>query len=198
LIFEYRKESPHVIKQRILGLALSLALLGTAAFSLTASAAGDNVVVTGTTQPVISISIDASNISLGTNLQFNGEGQNVYYSCPGATFSGGLGSAFLGPYNPGVAVTVVSSNNYDVTRSALFTSSSVANTRLFVAPVADCGDLTNGTSISTTNASFTGYLSNQPATLGSTTNQVFGVDVLAGDPAGSIGASIVYTAQFHV
>lgn len=188
-----------MIKQRILGLALALALLGSIGFAATARAqsSGDDVTILGSSTSVTQLTLNTTQIEFGNQLTFLGTGNlgAGVFACAGTSASP-YGSTFVAP---DLNVTVVSSESYNLTRDVQpnnqfyprLLSKDIARSGL-------CGTDTAGRFI-------VGHGVGDPpqpvaSGQGSTDNtgrthvQSFTFDVVAGDDTGDKATNIVYTA----
>ena len=92
-----------MIKQRILGLALSLALLGTFGLSMTARAAdtaSQNITVTAAVVDTLTLTLNTNAIDFGQNLNFLGQGAGAgITACTNQVETGIQGAAKLFDYS---------------------------------------------------------------------------------------------------
>jgi hypothetical protein len=190
-----RKETLLVIKQRLLGLALSLALLGTLGFAATAhadTAGSGDIDVTGSTADVLTMTVGPSSINFGNGLDFlgNGAGPDVQQVCDLAN-----GARFVGP---NVNVTVSSSQPYTVDRSVQDLGSTPAS------QMADRAFLHAGTynfSCSFPGAAYvstlggnTEFATNAAAGKNISASEFYVIEVLANDDPGSYHIKVTYSA----
>jgi hypothetical protein len=177
-----------VIKQRFLGLALALALLGSIGFAATASAetVKDDVVFDASIADVLTITVSPSSFTFGSNLNFKGANAQYGY-CPN-----GNGVTYLGPYSPGVVVTVESNRPYELTREVTPYGTFLEN-RLYVKESGwvDCAENAGSRQLLTTGPESIGT---GGPTAGTDHVNFFSFDVRVEDAAGPFGASIFYSA----
>jgi hypothetical protein len=178
-----------VIKQRLLGLALALALLGTIGFAATANAAdNETITVDASVADVLILTVNTSGFSFGSNLNFLGQNAN-HGSCANNDDPGDSGATYL---SPNITTTVQSNRTYDVTR---FATGTFEVGRIFVAQGAafvDCATNDNtriplvmGPEI---------IVDNAPANASGQNTEVFSFDVRVPDPAASYNATVKYQA----
>jgi hypothetical protein len=171
-----------VIKQRLIGLALSLALLGTIGFAATSRAA-DNETITleASVADVLILTVNTSGFSFGNNLNFLGQNAN-YGACdlaPGARY-----------ISPDITTTVQSNRTYDVTR---FASGNFPVGRIFVKNFgfSSCADTGNGIPLVMGPETI---VDDAPATAGAQDTELFLFDVLVDSPSATYSATVLYQA----
>ena len=187
-----------MIKQRFLGLALSLALLGTFCFASTANAAVDSeaITVSATVADVLILNLNRSSINFGDGLDFLGNAganSDAVAVCTNPAETGINGARFV---SPNVTATVWSNHNYNVGRGFSSTSTNIGD--LYTRGWVGSGNYTN----CATGAASLGTVVTQPY-LGQ--NQVPGagvgytefymIDVLVNSPAASYSATITYAVE---
>jgi hypothetical protein len=172
-----------VIKQRFLGLALALALLGSIGFAATASAQTDSEAITlnASVADVLILNVNTSGFSFGTNLNFLGQNAN-YGVCdlaPGARY-----------ISPDITTTVWSNRTYDVTR---FATGDFPEGRIFVKNFgfSSCADTGNG--IPLIEGPETIVDDHLPAA-GAQDTELFLFDVLVDSPSDTYDATVTYEA----
>jgi hypothetical protein len=176
-----------VIKQRILGLALALALLGTVGFAATTRAADPNLEVYADVDSVLILSVDYDWISFGQNLTFLGTGSGITDKC-----SNGIGgTAFIAPQ---VNVTISSSHYFFINRTVSGPTALLENLHVQDAAYSTCAAHVGARSLATTDTSLVG--TTNPT--GSTTfANVFSFDVMALDDDATLSGAALYSAS-HV
>ena len=177
-----------MIKHRLLGLALTMALLGSLAFGMTARAAdSETITVDASVADVLILTVNSSGFSFGTNLNFLGQNAN-HGVCSNNDDPGDSGVSYL---SPNITTTVQSNRTYDVTR---FATGNFEADRIFVAdgPFADCATNDN-TRIPLVMGPET-IVDDAPATAGGQDTEVFSFDVRVPDPANSYNATVKYQA----
>jgi hypothetical protein len=172
-----------VIKQRFLGLALALALLGSIGFAATASAQTDSEAITlnASVADVLILNVNTSGFSFGSNLNFLGQNAN-YGVCdlaPGARY-----------ISPDITTTVHSNRTYDITRHA---TGNFPVGRIFVKNYgfSTCADTGNGIPLVMGPETI---VDDAPAANGAQDTELFLFDVLVADPAGTYNATVTYEA----
>lgn len=186
------------MKQRILGLALSLALLATFGLSLTANAATsgiDKINVTASTTDVLTIEVGPSTIDFGTmDFLGNSTGADVKDHCDVTN-----GARFIGP---DVAVTVSSSRSYKVDRGVYDNGGTTAPQaqlldRAYVSPGKYQGSCSTplAQSVNYIMAHGTYFEDSGSAGKNIVANEFYIIEVLAGDTTGSYDVRVEYSAS---
>lgn len=176
-----------MIKQRILGLILTFAMFATAASFFSSARAADesrDLDVSASVADVLEISVLPSAFTFGTDLNFQGDNA-AYYACPGVV----NGATYLGPFSPGIVISVASNNHYDLDRTAV--GDFPAN-RIFVKESAwvDCAD--NALNRHALQAS--DDIGGGNATTGDSYTDFYSFDVRVADSSGDYSVTITYTA----
>ncbi|HRA48193.1 MAG TPA: hypothetical protein PK819_09005 [Thermomicrobiales bacterium] len=201
-----------MIKQRILGLALALALVGSAGIGLSNSASADssgNVLVTGSVNSVLSLTLNTNSISFGTGLNFLG--------APGTGSNTGRGACSLPDgaryISQDVVSTVVSSTSYDLslrsnpdpnTLATFSTYQTLA--RIGAGGYTDCPSTDSAPTLQYIANSLIPpigvdplqhyvFAPNQAGTLGRQHVQYYTLDAVINGPTGSFSAMIIYEVQ---
>jgi hypothetical protein len=189
-----------VIKQRILGLALSLALLGTLGLSLTAKAAdtaSQNVTVTATVVDTLTLTLNTNAIDFGSNLNFLGTGAGSgIASCTNTADTTIIGARYAAP---AVVATVQSNRAYDIGRGSFSPdlATLAAENRGWIAS----GSFVDCATSASSGASLAYVMANQymqqnaPATIGQSYSEFYMLDVLVDSPADTYSAVIIYGVE---
>jgi hypothetical protein len=199
-----RKETLLVIKQRILGFGLGLALLGSlVGFAGTANAQNaDSFTVHATVVDTLILDLNLSSIDFGSNLNFLGQGAGSGIGvCTNPAETGGLdGARFV---SPNLIATVWSNKDYRILRTVSAPSATpgtdvldLANrSRIAEGTFDGCGvDGNAGKKL--TDPTLSQYMvQNQPEASGATHAEFFLFDVEVDSPAGEYSFTAVYTAS---
>jgi hypothetical protein len=199
-----RKETLLVIKQRLLGLALALALLGTVGFAATSRAAddeSDSFTVTASVNDVLLLDVSRDSVDFGNGINFLGQNAASGVSaCTNSAQTAINGARYI---SPTVTTTVWSNRQYDVNRSISNVSSDI-NTqqtdlmnRTWIVqnvPVVDCSNALGGQKLSQIANPAEAFV-NQPAANGAQHAEVFMFDVLINSPAGNFSMTVTYEAE---
>lgn len=182
-----------MIKHRILGLALSLALLGTFGLSLTASADTETQDITVTAEVVdtLTLTLNTNAIDFGQNLNFLGQGAGAgITACTNPADTGIQGARYV---SPNVVATVQSNRTYDVGRGSTSPdlTTLASENRGWVGSGAFTGCSTGAQSLT--------YTINHPylaqgaaASMGQSYTEFYMLDVLTDSPADIYSATITY------
>jgi hypothetical protein len=170
-----------VIKQRILGLALGLALMGSlVGFAGTATAADSHLDVYADIASVASITLTADDINFGDNLTFIGGGTGSADSC-----ANGNGWTFVAST---VGITVQSSEDYSLERQTGGTSDLLNKMSVQTGTYVDCAThLTSRGAVS-------GTMDTDTWTAGTSYSDTYSLDVIPGDndSSGTLAAYVEY------
>ena len=203
-----------MIKQRVVTIAMSLALIGGAAVGLTRSASADTsgtITVGASISSVLSLTLSTNNVNFGDGLDFLGSPGNHSNTGRGACAISN-GARYI---SQDISMTVQSSSAYDLSLRAdpaTFNPTTYTKfkdlARIGTGGFSDCASTDSALTLNyiftylvlpipTDPAQHWYFAANQPGTAGTVFTQYYTLDAVIGGPTGTYSSGVIYDVVAH-